>query len=267
MVRVLVSSFLMMVVTSEGALAVTCEVPPSGLVSWWNAEDAGDAPGVAVDIIGGNDGVEVGGLEYVAGKVGDRAFSISGFGADYVVVPNDPSLEPASALTVDAWVRASPSDPPGSFGYLVAKGADGCSAGSFGLYTGLLGGVQFYVYDGANFYLSPAADPLMIWDGQWHLVAATYDPAPSDLTVAAGLRLYVDGVQIGEHTGATAEIQYVLSDTRLVIGNYLGCPGPLPFKGEIDEVELFSRALDQSEIQALYAADSNGKCRRKSLST
>jgi hypothetical protein len=39
-----------------------------------------------------------------------------------------------------------------------------------------------------------------------------------------------------------------------------GVPGRF-FDGEIDEVDLFNRALDASEIQAIFDANTAGKCK------
>src|SRR5450755_3838048 len=58
-----------------------------------------------------------------------------------VDVPNEPALEPAN-VTVSAWVNSATR--PGNFRYVVVKGATGCIAGSYGMYTGANGGLEFY---------------------------------------------------------------------------------------------------------------------------
>ena len=39
---------------------------------------------------------------------------------------------------------------PGQFRYVVSHGAQGCLAGSYGLYTAQDGGMAFYVFDGST---------------------------------------------------------------------------------------------------------------------
>ena len=233
----------------------SCVVPPSGMESWWSADDAFDR---ARDIKGQNDGTAWG-VEYAAGKVGAYAFSFAGSQDNYLLVLNDQAtMEHTSAFTVDAWVRADTT--PGPFRYLVAKGAQACEAASFGLYTGTGGGLQFYIYDGSNYHMSAPIEPGAVWDGQWHLVAATYQASDDGNEGASVIRLYLDHTLISE-TAVSSKINYDLSITDLSIGGYLGCS--LPFQGDIDEVELFHRALALSEISALYYAGDAGKCQRK----
>jgi hypothetical protein len=155
-----------------------------------------------------------------------------------VSVPASPSLEPAS-VSVSAWVKSATS--PGSDKYILAKGANGCLAASYGLYTGVNGGLEFYVAtdQGLSWTLSPDAGQ-GVWNGQWHNVVGTYD--------GSSVRLYVDGRQVASGTPDTAPIAYGLpSSNELQIGDYPGCSG-LDFSGDIDEAKVFNRALGAEEI-------------------
>ena len=140
-----------------------------------------------------------------------------------------------------AWVKHPGS--PRFDQYIVAEGAKTCFAAAYALYTGTSGNLSFYISDGGAFYLSPDASQ-SVWDGNWHLVAGTYD--------GASVRLYVDGVQVGTGTPAATSINYTgLDHTNFDIGAYRGtCT--LGFTGAIDEVRVFNRALAASEIQILY---------------
>jgi len=62
------------------------------------------------------------------------------------------SLEPAQ-ITVDAWVKAA-APGPGPSRYVVSKAALADEAASYGLYTGISGGLQFYVFNGTGFTIS-----------------------------------------------------------------------------------------------------------------
>ena len=156
-----------------------------------------------------------------------------------VDVPASPALESAS-VTVSAWVNSSAS--PGIYRYVVAKGANTCSAASYGLYTGPDGGIAFYVSrnGGYAWSISPTVEPASIWNGQWHNVIGTYD--------GSSVRLYVDGRQVGSGTPDSAPIAYGLPTSGdLQIGAYPWCSSS-DFSGSIDEVKVFNRALGSLEI-------------------
>ena len=108
------------------------------------------------------------------------------------------------------------------------------------------------MYSGIGYVLSPYYVASGIWDGQWHHVAGTYD--------GSFVRLYVDSVEVGSGTPTSITIGYRLSpDNDLIIGQYTGTCRQYPFKGDIDEVEIFDRALSASEIQRIFNAGSAGK--------
>ncbi len=235
----------------NGSYDVECV--PSGMISWWDGDDVSET--TAFDIQGGNDGTRVGGVSIIPGKVGN-AFSFDGVN-DYVKVSNSSNLEPLN-ITVDAWVKSSnPGNTGGSPRYILAKGARLCERASYALWArGSSGGIEFYISDGyfpGRF--SPAAPQAAVWDGNWHHVAGTYD--------GNKVRLYLDGVEIGDGTPETIQIGYgdVMTTTNdLSIGRYDGtCK--ISYTGLLDEVEIFGRALPASEIQAIYNAGSAGKCK------
>ncbi len=159
-----------------------------------------------------------------------------------VDVPASQSLEP-TAISVSAWVNSGTS--PGNYKYIVAKGANGCLAASYGLYTGSNGGLEFYVSSnqGLSWTISPDAGQ-GLWNGQWHNVVGTYD--------GSSVRLYLDGHQVASGTPDTAPIAYRLPTSNdLLIGNYAGCSSS-DFSGSIDEVKVFNRVLSSQEIAPVY---------------
>lgn len=172
-------------------------------------------------------------------------------GNDSTVNIPDRSIFEAPQVTVSAWVN---STNPGSFRYIVAKGASGCIAASYALYTGANGGLEFYVSSngGLSYNISPDAGT-NIWDGNWHSVVGTFNGSEVDL--------YVDGKEVGSGTADTTPISYGLPTTNdLSIGNYpvptANFPdcGNLAFSGKIDEVHVFNRALGAQEVHLGYVA-------------
>jgi hypothetical protein len=141
-----------------------------------------------------------------------------------------------------AWVRGSGYSGPNA--YIVSKGAEECFGASYALYTGENNGLVFYVTDGVTLNFSPDAG-FGLWNGEWHLVAGTYD--------GHIVRLYVDGVEVGDGTAATiGGINYNLGDNgRFYIGAYRGTCD-YGFTGDVDEVQVFSRALTAAEVESIY---------------
>ncbi|HET9739734.1 MAG TPA: LamG domain-containing protein [Solirubrobacteraceae bacterium] len=167
-------------------------------------------------------------------------------GNDFITIPDSASLRPAQ-LTVSAWFRGERT--PGSFRYLVAKGADGCEASSYALYTSASEGLGFYVYDGTAWKRSPEAGP-SVWDGRWHHAAGTYD--------GQMLRLFVDGVEVGSGTPATLAIDYDLPVTDSTLGTYGGTCA-LHLVGDIDGVSIWNRALPVADIARVVRAFIGGR--------
>ena len=64
---------------------------------------------------------------------------------------------------------------PGFHNFVLSKGADLCEFTSYGLTTSA-GNLHFEVSDGTTYAASPDAGA-GVWDGNWHLVAGTYDGA------------------------------------------------------------------------------------------
>lgn len=221
-----------------------CATPPEGMVAWWSGENNWLDRLNLNPITDGNAG-------YAPGKVG-TGFS---FGNSKLIVPNDPSLEPAH-VTVDAWVK---SNGPGTWGYIAGKGAftSNCTASSYALYAGSNGALYFYIAGSAvnsTWTLSPAPAAADIWDDRWHHVAGTYD--------GTYVRLYVDGVQVGTGRLANAPIGYSSAafNNNFYLGQWPSATCALPYNGLSDEVEVFNRALTEAEIRSIYNAAAVGKC-------
>src|SRR5207253_6264231 len=74
----------------------------------------------ANDFVGGNNGTLVGNTTFAAGKVG-QAFSFDGNG-DSVAIPDAPSLNPTTQLSLEAWVNPTgDSGGPGLAGIVLNK--------------------------------------------------------------------------------------------------------------------------------------------------
>ena len=85
------------------AVAQTCVQPPSGMVSWWDADSVSGT--TAFDIQDGNDGALVNGATTSTGIVGD-AFSLDGIN-DYVAISDSNDWDFGTGdFTIDFWEKS-----------------------------------------------------------------------------------------------------------------------------------------------------------------
>ena len=233
----LVTNLYGSILSSNALLTVnplpSCDPAPSGLMDWWRGESN------ALDSAGTNNGTLVGGVSYVAGEVG-QAFSFNGT-SGYVSIPDSPSLDSFTrSITIEAWIKVNQFSSQDWIA-LVCKGDSSWQLRRYGLTSNL------------SFYTSGLNNPELqgnrnVNDGQWHHVAGVYD--------GTNKYLYVDGT-----LDVSALVTGSLSANRvpLLIGDNPEHTQRL-FNGLIDEVSIYRRGLSASEIQAIYAAGSEGKC-------
>ncbi|MCX6925455.1 MAG: immunoglobulin domain-containing protein, partial [Verrucomicrobia bacterium] len=231
------------VLSSNALLTVNpsppCVAPPSGLVSWWQAE------GNASDVLGTNNGTLVNGGTFAPGKVG-QAFSFNGVN-QYLSVPDSPALRPTN-LTLEGWVNFSTlsGDPQSLF----QKPYGVVDSDSFGVayYAGQLFAAITRA-SGVGTVISYNWTPAV---GTWHHVAYAFNNASSTQV------LFVDGIAVASSV-VSGPIVY---DTHpFLIGAAIQKGAPMFFLGGLlDEAALYNRALSVEEIAAIYNAGSAGKC-------
>ena len=190
-------------------------------------------------------------------KFGTEGGKFGGYlsGANTTNLQVDSPLLAPQQVTLLAWIKQSGN--PGTLRYIAGRGDDGptCSGSSYALYTGYPGepGLHFYVRQnnpGATSVLSPAPPDSAVFDGNWHLVAGTFD--------GANIRLYVDGNQAGAAKPASS-IGYgpPMIHSAFYVDGYppqASCLGASDFPGLIDETRVYDRALSQAELARLAAA-------------
>src|SRR5207253_9197940 len=91
-------------------------------------------------------------------------------------------------------------------------------------------------------------------DGIFHHVAVTVKRNST-----TGGKLFVDGAVVLTFD-ATVRPNTLTNTAELRIGGHSINYPQFSFNGLTDEVEIFKRALSESEIQGIYAADLSGKC-------
>jgi len=222
---------------STGSRVETCVAPPSNMLGWWPGD------GTTNDLQGGNNGMWVGTAAYAPGEVGS-AFSFDG--SSYVTVGNPSSLNlTGNQVTLDGWINPSAAkNDVVYFGKTAYGENDYVLIFQFNEVTAMIKTSAA----GEVILGSSLVPPL----NQWTHLAFTYD--------GTTMNLYANGALIS--TGTTSG-NLVADSPEFAIGGRAIDPFGRGFRfpGLIDEVEVFNRALSASEIQAIYAAGSAGKCK------
>ena len=212
--------------TQTGYITVaTVSANTGGLVAAYNFEEASGA--TVVDASGqGNHGAISGAARTTSGKFG-RALSFDGVN-DWVAVNDANSLDLTTGMTLAAWVY--PTGAPSVWGTIAMKETPEDAA--YGLFS-----------DGTNdlptAYMvgkSPVTGSTVLPVNTWTHLATTYD--------GSALVLYLNGNEVRRSTASGA---ITVSSGRLMLGGN-SVWGDY-FKGRIDEVRLYNRALSATEIK------------------
>lgn len=217
------------------ALPVFAQDLSKGLVAYWKLNEV--EGGIAFDSSGnGHDGVLNGDPEWVDGRFGG-GLEFDGSG-DEVNVPYDAALNPEEAFTVCVWANVE----PGSGGHRapVSCRDDGPLSGYI-IYAEPGNTWQYWIGTGAwNSVQGPAVEL-----GEWTHLTAIYSEGQQ--------RFYVNGELAGQGAGTLI----TNPDNSFLIGaganerpvhEYL-------FVGQIDDVRLYNRALEEDEIAKVMAGE------------
>jgi uncharacterized repeat protein (TIGR02543 family) len=221
-------------------------------VGWWPGE------GNADDTEGSHNGSASSGVSYVIGEVG-RAFKFDG-AHDFVAIPNSSDLDTPTAFTIEFWMRADSDNNlnnccqglvASDYYGVVIGGGDSQRVG-VDAFISTTSGADWATTGDAN------GGGAVVTPGVWHHVAATYN--------GSQLQLFIDGQAWGVpnlHSGPVSPMQ---TGSFIGFGSESGrtsCPSCTTsrfFKGQLDEVAIYSRALTTNEIHSIYVAASAGKC-------
>jgi hypothetical protein len=207
-----------------------------GLATWWPGNGDGR------EVVHGNAPIELfNGADYNVGPV------LHGFWFDGLNDIGRVNIHPdidlgasAAGLTVELWAKADHTQDTPLLQW-ESSNAEGLSIrqwGGNGLYA-------FIVHSSGTLYLGV---PNVFQAGVWKHVAFTYDRA-------SGLaRIYRDGVVLAEQNVGSLRLR---TDLPLAVG-----ASPREgrfFRGTLDEVACYTRALSPAEIGRIFRAGSDGK--------
>ena len=230
-----------------GPLGVTTPDAPNlldGVVGYWPLD--ADAGTVAVDLFGAHPATLLGGAMWQpnGGRFGG-ALALDGSVSVADAGPVD--ITTGEGLTVAAWVKLA--DLAQTEGRFVSK-ASGTSGndhywmlGQFTDGTALRFRLKTDESNTTATLISPTGQLAV---GTWAHVAATYD--------GAVMRLYLNGVEVASlnKTGQVATNAAV----SMALGGQPSGAGERSMDGLLDDVYLFDRALDPTELQSLMQAPS-----------
>ena len=234
-----------------------CVEPPMGMVGWWTFDETNG--NVAADSAANNNGTLLNGATFVQGKVENAVF-FDGVD-DRIEVPHNSLLsvngwagDANGSFTIDAWLYVNTSGVAN--GGIVEKRALFGGAGyAFMVKDSML---KVWLSDGATTQTAVSSLPLTAFG--WTHVAVIVDRS----STPGEIIFVVNGVA-ELFPGVVTNIGPMASPVPVWIGatRWMDTPGAggKTIPGVLDEVEFFNRALDVSEIQAIYDADACGKCK------
>jgi len=227
-------------------VATQCLPLPSNSFAWWRAEGNGS------DEVNGKTATLLNGVTFGSGKVG-QAFNFNGTNS-YAKLSTDFLPYPSSGFSFETWFKTS------SGGIILGQQEGTPPTDQAGYVPAVMVGTDGKLYVETFWFgsLSPVVSTTAVNDGQYHHVAATYG--------GGTLNVYLDGVLIKTVPSIT-QYSYT-SDYNYQLGtgyslNWLGgneSEGWYYFNGSLDEPTFYTRALSAAEVQAIYNAQSNGKC-------
>jgi hypothetical protein len=226
---------------------------PSGVLGYWQFNESSGVS--ASDSSGnGNTGTLTNGPTFVAGRDSGNALNFDGVN-DQVRITRNTGLEPAK-VSLSAWIKLAPGVTQQDWATIIKKTYDNDNSEPYGTYSLQLspaGQGNYLTFHtghagGGNELVSPSPIPT----GQWVHVAATYDPGTGEK------RLYVNGMLVASATLTAPLVYDTTSAGNLYIGQDPGAGEA--FRGAIDDVGVWGRALTAAEVQTLAynGADTTG---------
>lgn len=212
----------------------------TGLLGYWPFEEATQLPTTLADVSGSGNNVTT--YNFAApdgvvatGKYG-KALSLDGVN-DNARNGIPPAMPIGGTLSAEAWIypKGSSSDYNG----IISWGARACNGKGAGLSISSSG-----VPQGVTWCNDYSAGPAVTMNA-WNHIAVSFNGTTS-------ATLYLNGQSVsGSLSGATVPN---VASSFLTIGSLEASAGSRYFKGLIDEIRVYNRALTAADVAARYAA-------------
>jgi hypothetical protein len=224
----------------------SCTPPPGGLVAWYSFDELGTSASDHTSFA--NTATRINGPFSTVGFVGG-ALGFAGVDG-YLEAPSRPQIDFGTGnFSIDFWIAIGGQD-SGTRAVLDKRIQVG--HGFRGYHIAMIDGeLWLQLADGtfANY-----ESKINVSDGNWHFVTVTVDRASK-----SGVRWY-DNAALVSIQDPTARQLTLTNTSPLRIGRRT-VDSPAPFKGILDELELFNVALTPQQVIQIYTAASAGKCK------
>lgn len=198
----------------------------SNLVAHYTFDDGSGT--TAADSVGNNTNDLTGSPTWTTGKIGTGAITLNGT-SQYGVTANNMTFS-GGAFTVSVWIK--PNGAQSTFfrvletTFATGWSINGTSDGSQ---------LQFVINNGSN------VTGGSLTSGTWELVTAVFD--------GSLLHLYINGSEVPNNASPTS---FGPITVPMYFGTYFGSPGNNLFKGDMDDVCVYNRALSAQDVSDLY---------------
>jgi len=210
-----------------------------GLVGYWTF-DGGDIFGTSArDKSGNNNHGTITGATKVSGKVG-QGMSFDGTNDD-INAGSASTLDNLQSMTLAAWVY---SNPQGAFMPLIEKSTGTGPTNGWALVIDSTDNTPWFLVDYDNTNLERQTSTPLKTRG-WSHVALTWNGSAT----ATNVRIYVDGVEGSYQTTINGDTNRQSDATASLT---LGLGGGTYFRGQLDDVRIYNRALSAGEVLKLY---------------
>jgi len=231
-----------------------CVPAPANLVLWLPFDETiGPVSANIAPVAGANNGLQMNGPEVVLHQYVDNSLSFNGLN-QYVTVPDYPAIEiGTNDFTIDAWVNRATNSPNSALSVIVDKRDVNSGAGyNLSVWNGYI--VVTLADTLSSLSVGTSSGSIVPPDGAWHFVAAS-------VMLSGEASFYIDGVLV-----STLYYENIIPPSN--VGNtsslWVGASpvsGTVPWTGDLDEVEVYNRALASNEIAGIYNAGTAGKCK------
>jgi subtilisin-like proprotein convertase family protein len=222
-----------------------------GIATWWRGE------GNAVDAVSGANGTFNSPAAVAPGLIG-QGFTFPGTSRGGINVPDVPALQLTRSLSIEGWVFVT--NPPSGPGEIIFRGDVRGGLDPYFLDVEPRGGfptgcLQFGIEDafGGNTFIA-CGTPI----GNWAHLAATLEDS------SGSMRIYTNGVLAVQTTTGVRPLGPLDPNSQpgVGIGNHSSqptAPWDYPFRGRVDELSVYQRAISASEVKAIYNLRTAGK--------
>ncbi|CAD7849501.1 MAG: hypothetical protein [Olavius algarvensis Delta 4 endosymbiont] len=203
-------------------------VAAEGLVSYWQFDEGSGT--ITGDSAGTNQG-DIFGATWTTGEV-DGALSFDGMD-DYIEIPDAASLDITGDITLEAWIKVAA--PGSNYDGIITKSSGGEATQSVYALMQSAGSNAYYFAASDGTVIHSTGNTAVLSTGTWHHLVGVKN--------STHVSIFVDGVL----ANSKEAVFTMLTNNEPVRIGRLAQYGY--FKGKIDEVAIYHRALTAEEIQ------------------